>query len=587
MAPTHSFAKLCSSAKIAVPTRAQHLQFLTDAGIVAHNAPAKELQERCAALAWARASLAASTDPDTWPTTLDASLHPTLLGLYPLPPHRGTDAPPSDFQRLADTIRLYDPSPAAAPAAPPHPPPQSITGDGGAINISRPSNTTSAPQPTSSGAAPPSPSGTSSTSASTPPTTKKRQRMLMHVDLAAQLPEEVYLALDSAAGMDPEKRAKFHKACQDSAVTALLDNTTSAAFGHQTLLALTEGQHFEPFKRGRALAGAGRSAPTGPSAFNEQVARETHLRTMQGQWPALMQAFGGHHELGSTSVNNLWSAVTFIMTLRAARSSHWNVPEVEEACRSQLDALPAYRSAVANVAARLAAAYDPAEAARQINKCYAAFFLPFWWEHILLRGVLDPAEHKRIIDGLSSAPAPAPPLPPVQAPPAPPPAPVFVPPPAHHGWAPPGAPSPYGGPPPLPYAYPGLGQQLPPPPPAAPPAHTPPAPPSAPPSAKGFIGKSLSALIIGNNHGVTISGNPRTCTCAISKAFPGRTHFPFECPIKYHAHRGMCPGWTAAGQRIPSAWEGDNITAATQAEWRAFQATLISANAAGRTEVSF
>ena len=63
----------------------------------------------------------------------------------------------------------------------------------------------------------------------------------MHVDLAAQLPPEGYLALDSAAGMDPEKRAKFHKACQDSAVTALLDNTTSAAFGHQTLLALTEG----------------------------------------------------------------------------------------------------------------------------------------------------------------------------------------------------------------------------------------------------------------------------------------------------------------------------------------------------------
>ena len=582
MAPTHSFAKLCTAAKIAVPARAQHLQFLTDAGIAGLNAPAKELHERCAALAWARASLAASTDPDTWPTTLDASLHPTLLGLYSLPPHRGNDAPPSDFQRLATTIQLYDPSPPVASAAPPPQP-----NGGGAINISRPPDSAGALQSSSLSAAPSSPAPNSSTSASTPPTLKKRQRMHMHVDLAAQLPEEVYLALDSAAGMDPEKRAKFHKACQDSAVTALLDNTTSAAFGHQTLLALTEGQHFEPFKRGRALAGAGRSAPTGPSAFNEQVARETHLRTMQGQWPALMQAFGGQHELGSTSVNNLWSAVTFIMTLRAARSAHWNVPEVEEACRAQLDALPAYRSAVANVAARLAAAYDHAEAARQINKCYAAFFLPFWWEHILLRGVLDPTEHKRIIDGPSTAPAHAPPPVPVPAPPAALPAPVFVTPPAHHGWAPPVAPPPYGGPPPLPYAYPGLGQQLPPPPPAAPPAHTPPAPPPTPPPAKGFIGKALSALIIGNNHGVTISGNPRTCTCAIAKAFPGRTHFPFECPIKYHAHRGVCPGWTAAGQRIPSAWEGDNITGATQAEWRTFHATLISANAAGRTEVSF
>ncbi len=198
--------------------------------------------------------------------------------------------------------------------------------------------------------------------------------MLMHVDLATQLPPEVYLALDSAAGMvrrmDPEKRAKFHKACQESAVTALLDNTTSssAAFGHQTLLALTEGQYFDPFKRGRALAGAGRSAPTGPSQFNEQVARETHLRTMQSQWPALLQSFGADAEIGSTSVNNRWSAVTFVMTLRTTRSRYWGFTEVEEACRAQLDALPAYLSAVANVTARLATAYDMPEAARQINK---------------------------------------------------------------------------------------------------------------------------------------------------------------------------------------------------------------------------
>jgi hypothetical protein len=98
---------------------------------------------------------------------------------------------------------------------------------------------------------------------------------------------------------------------------------------------------------------------------------------MQSQWPVLLQSFGADAEIGSTSVNNLWSAVTFVMTLHATRSHYWGVSEVEEACRSQLDALPAYRSAVANVAMRLATAYDMPEAARQINKCYAAFFLPF------------------------------------------------------------------------------------------------------------------------------------------------------------------------------------------------------------------
>ena len=95
-----------------------------------------------------------------------------------------------------------------------------------------------------------------------------------------------------------------------------------------------------------------------------------------------------------------------------------------------------------------------------------------------------------------------------------------------------------------------------------PPVYLPHAP---PPKASGFIGKALSAPIIGTNHGVTVPGTPRLCACAISKASPGRTHFPFECPIKYHAHRGVCPGWTTTGLRNPTAWAGDDITPATQA----------------------
>jgi hypothetical protein len=107
MPPAHTFAKLCTAAKIALPSKAQHAAFLTDAGISTTGASVKDIHERCAALSWARASLASATDPDSWPTALDASLHPTLLGLYALPPHRGSDAPPSDFQRLAATIKLY------------------------------------------------------------------------------------------------------------------------------------------------------------------------------------------------------------------------------------------------------------------------------------------------------------------------------------------------------------------------------------------------------------------------------------------------------------------------------------------------
>jgi hypothetical protein len=212
MPPAPTFAKLCTSSKIAVPPKAQHAAFLSDAGISTAGATVKDIHERCAALAWARASLASATDPDSWSTTLDASLHPTLLGLYALPPHRGSDAPPSDFQRLASTIKLYDPAdPAQAPAPPPAPP--SAASDGSTvIDTTRPSVPTTPGSSPPTGGAPASPSAARAQPPDTPPTQKKRARMLMHVDLAAQLPPEVYLALDAAAGMEPEKRAKFHKA---------------------------------------------------------------------------------------------------------------------------------------------------------------------------------------------------------------------------------------------------------------------------------------------------------------------------------------------------------------------------------------
>jgi hypothetical protein len=146
--------------------------------------------------------------------------------------------------------------------------------------------------------------------------------MMRHDELAVILHPEVYLALDTAAGMEPEKRAKFHKACKESSVTSVLDTTVSAAFGHQMVLTLAEGQHFDPIRRGRALGIAGRSAPVGDAGFSEVLSRESHLLALQKQWPALFLAMHGEHEIASTMVNNLWSGVTFVFTLRAARATH-------------------------------------------------------------------------------------------------------------------------------------------------------------------------------------------------------------------------------------------------------------------------
>ena len=102
-----------------------------------------------------------------------------------------------------------------------------------------------------------------------------------------------------------------------------------------------------------------------------------------------------------------------------------------------------------------------------------------------------------------------------------------------------------------------------------------------------FVGKPISTLVCGKNLGFAVHTQSHTCTCAISRAFPGQVHYPFECPIKYHTLRGSCPGWTSAGQRIPTAWAGDDITPACQADWRTFIAQLLTARTAQGRDVSF
>jgi hypothetical protein len=136
MAPPASFAKLCASAKIALPPNAQRVQFLLDAGIPADsvNSTAKELSERAAALSWASASLAADTDPDSWTTSLPANLLPVLASLYHLPPHRGPSPAPSDLHRLAAMIHMFDPNGALAPV----PLPLTAAGTCTSIDITRP-----------------------------------------------------------------------------------------------------------------------------------------------------------------------------------------------------------------------------------------------------------------------------------------------------------------------------------------------------------------------------------------------------------------------------------------------------------------
>ena len=601
MPPANTFVKLCNEAKIAVPATAARHSFLSDAGILASTIPASKFPEKCAALSWARDSIGKQVDPVTWSTSLSDSMQQTLLSLYALPPYKGAAPAPHDLRRLAEVIALYSPADDGAGQAPPPPLPQP---DG--IDTSCPDGAGGSGGPAPQPGAPPAPPPPSGALGGTgPPTLPLKRKPLLHRDLSQLLHQDVYNALDPSSGMEPQARSKLAKACSETDLSMVLDYTTSAPFNHLTSLSLSEGMYFDPAKRGLALAGVGRSAvgtPLASTAFNDALMRDTHLYKLRQHWTDLLPVFAGAAELSSSDVDHLWSAVQFILTLRASRSTTWGVPEVASSCQAQLDAIPAYRAAVAVAVSRSAASFDRSTAARLVNRSYITFFTAFWWEHILERPRLKADDLEKTVRDLMTPaavlplalalPAPAPPPPPTPGPTPPahaqPPWPYPHPPPTFYPTAgPPGYPN-FQYPPPAPAPFPNMGgATLPPPPPYAPPHPAPPA--TARPGAytPPFCGKPLAQLVCGNNFGMASPPPGRPCPCTISVAFPGRHHRTFECPFKYWQLRGSCPGWTAAGTRIPTSWNGDDITTACQAEWRLFAAALPPAKGLTGREVTF
>ena len=403
--PPVNFVNLCKAAKIALPVAGARLTFLSDAGAIPSVAIARDA-ERCAALAWARDSLTNNVDPETWQATLEAALTNTLMSLYALPPYKGPLPIPSNARRLADVIILYTPG-----AAPPNnaPPPPQPPADG--IDINRGAGAPGgAPQAADSGLPNPADgaSGTGVPQGSARSSPPSKRKWLLHAELSQLLPPDVYHALDSTTGMETSKRAKLQESCLKHDLSMVLDCTTSAAFGHQMVLALSDRAHFDPLARGLAFACAGRSAPASADETHnlaDSINHDAFLGSMRAHWNSMTEAFASNTELSSSHTNNLWAGPTFIMRLRAARSAAWGVPEVEAACRAQLHALPAYRSAIATAITRVASTFTGAAAARSVNKAYLAFFSPFWSEHLLERGRLSKEETEKFVKGLLDAPA--------------------------------------------------------------------------------------------------------------------------------------------------------------------------------------
>jgi hypothetical protein len=116
----------------------------------------------------------------------------------------------------------------------------------------------------------------------------------------------------------------------------------------------------------------------------ESMARDGFLRIPRDHWVAMLPAFASEHEFSGTIINRLWERVTFHMKVRAVRAFAWGVQNVVDACAAQYQALPAYRVAIAAALARAAGAFVCTAAARHINRSYLEFFIPFWWEQVLL-----------------------------------------------------------------------------------------------------------------------------------------------------------------------------------------------------------
>ncbi len=198
--------------------------------------------------------------------------------------------------------------------------------------------------------------------------------------------------------MSADKRFKLQEACKKSSTSSLYDPAICAPFGHQFQLSLADGAHFDPVKRGLALAIAGRSAgleTLASGSLFDATGRRAVLLEFRSHWSSIEAEFGGTHELSNTNVNRLWDGVSFVMQARAARATAWGCPEVELAFKEQYEAIPAYRAAVASVA-RAASALPARDAALSVNSAYLHFFLPFWWEHVLLGSRLEDAEAAKI-----------------------------------------------------------------------------------------------------------------------------------------------------------------------------------------------
>ena len=366
-----TFVEACESAGYGLPGDLSDLkQFLSDAQTAEQSVKRNKakLEERCAALIWARKSLesggrlAPMQEPCglPWPQPFRRSSDPST----PSRLTRETDLPLSPLALLADQIVLFTPAGAAvslsacaaASSAPGAGAPGGALPQAIVIDITRPGG---APGPAAPLPPPPPPSlppqpvqppQSSALHVASPHGPLKR-KWLKHEALANVLHPAALRILDNYSHLEIDKKQKLRKSVAEASGGSLWDPCATAPFSHQYVLQHLRGEPWSSLTRGMALAAAGRTICLDQSGNVDAGAIEEALITSesvmlyhQARWEAI--SWSSPAEIGSSDVTNCWAAVATIMRRRVAHSAHWGCPEVQAACAEQCRQVDSYQSQV-------------------------------------------------------------------------------------------------------------------------------------------------------------------------------------------------------------------------------------------------
>jgi hypothetical protein len=88
-----------------------------------------------------------------------------------------------------------------------------------------------------------------------------------------------------------------------------------------------------------------------------------------------------------------------------------------------------------------------------------------------------------------------------------------------------------------------------------------------------FCGQPAHSWLVGTRCSPVEAGKVMhpECKCAVMHPHLGiGAHSTWDCPLRYIQVFGRCPGFDQGGLRDPRAWQGDQLTDATKADWVAF-----------------